>query len=281
MSRDLRVLICGNRGFLGGALERGLSAAGLSVSGADQGEVEEAVETFAPTALVWAAGSRGRDPELMRDQHVTAPLEALAQASSVDRMVYISTGELYGPQGVPFREQDAPRPQSVYARAKLEGEGALRAEAEGRDVALAVLRLPLAYGPTQRGPMFIPSLLESLLSGRPFSMTAGEQTRDFLYIDDVVSAIAAALGQRLDGVLNIGSGQETRLIDLARLVARAVGGGAEELLQIGAVPYRENEQMRYLLDGTAAREQLGFVPEVSLEQGIERCVRQWRGQGEG
>ncbi len=275
-----RVLICGNRGFIGGALERDLPAEGFAVAGADQGEVEQAIDAFAPTALVWAAGSRGADAELMQRQHVEAPLAALTR-SRVEQMVYISTGELYGPQAVPFCETTAPSPQSAYARAKLRGEEELAALADRRGVSLCRIRLPLAYGPTQRGPMFLPSLLESLLSRRPFPMTAGEQTRDYLYIDDLVSAIAEVLRQERRGVLNVGSDEETRLIDLARLAADLVGDGAEELLQVGAVPYRAAEQMRYVLDASLAREELGFEPKISLEAGVECCVRQRREQSEG
>lgn len=272
MTKPVQILVAGNRGFIGSHLQRGLSNAGHEVQGADRGEVEAALAAQPPQALIWAAGSRSADAAMMQAQHVDAPLAALT-AGPLERFIYLSTGEVYGPQTAPFSEELAPAPQSPYACAKVEGENRLAEAAARQGTKLTVFRISLAYGPGQQGPMFIPTLIEHLRRGAVLPMTAGEQTRDFIFIDDIVrvvqQVVASDLGSRL---YNLGSGEETRLIDLAKLVARAIGGNAEQLLDAGALPYRPAEQMRYLLDTARARDELHFEPSISLQEGIRRTV---------
>ena len=188
--------------------------------------------------------------------------------------MYLGSGEVYGPAEVPFREAQAPDPRSEYARAKLRGEAALAAAAAPAGVTLTVLRLAVVYGPGQGGAMLLPSLLASLRAGRRIPMTRGEQTRDFVHGDDVATAVLAALAPGAPGGLyNVGSSVETRVADAATQLARAVGGeAAVALLGLGDLPYREGEQMRYLLDGARARAALGFVPRVALADGLARLV---------
>lgn len=268
----MQILVAGNRGFLGSNLQRALLASGLQVHGADRGEVLRAIAATSPSILIWAAGSRSPDVAAMEEQHLYAPLEAL-RAASPERFIYLSTGEIYGPQAVPFDEQLEPNPRSPYAQIKLRAEGALTRSAADQGTTLIILRLAVAYGPGQRGRMFIPTLIDSLRRQLTFPMTPGEQTRDFLYIDDATDAVRRALNPTLDaGIFNIGSEEETRLLEAAHAIARALGQDRERLLEPGAVPYRPNEQMRYLLGISRARQVLGFSPHVSLEEGIRRCV---------
>lgn len=276
MTEPMQILVAGNRGFIGSHLQRGLTAAGHHVRGADRGEVEAALVAQPPQAIIWAAGSRSADAAAMQEQHVDAPWAALTASRGGEplaRFVYLSTGEVYGPQQVPFGETLTPAPQSPYALAKQAGERRLAEAAAAQGTSLTVLRISLAYGPGQQGTMFIPTLIDHLRRGEVLPMTPGEQTRDFIFIDDIVRVVERVLtlepGSRL---FNIGSGEETRLIDVAKLVARALGDETEQLLDPGALPYRPAEQMRYLLDISRAREALRFAPSISLQEGIRRTV---------
>jgi nucleoside-diphosphate-sugar epimerase len=258
----VRLGVAGGQGFIGARLVAGLDGVSLGRAG-----VEGAFDT-----IVWAAGRRAHDPAELEAAHVAAPLAALAHVEPGGRFVYLSSGEVYGPAEVPFRETQTPDPRSPYARAKVRGEAALAEAADRAGVTLTVLRLAVVYGPGQAGNMLLPTLFASLRAGRRFAMTAGDQTRDFVHVDDVVTASRAALAAP-GGTYNVGSGVETRVAELALAFARAVGGeAATALVGLGDLPYREDEQMRYLLDGTKARAALGFAAQVALADGLARLA---------
>jgi nucleoside-diphosphate-sugar epimerase len=135
----------------------------------------------------------------------------------------------------------------------------------------------VVYGPGQGGSMLLPSLVAALVARRRFAMTRGEQTRDFLYVDDLTALIARCLDDGAPaGTYNAGTGRETEVIAMARALADEVGRrrgfDAQPLLDAGALPYRDGEQMRYLLDPGAARERLGWSATTSLDDGIRATV---------
>ncbi len=180
---------------------------------------------------------------------------------------------MYGSQEAPFTESLPLKGESPYARAKVAGERALSERAQARGGALDILRLPIIYGPGQVGGMLVPSLVDSLLRGARFPMTSGEQTRDFLFVDDVCTLVQRCLAQGAPAsVFNASGGCEVSIRDAARAIARAVSREASALLDIGALPYREHEQMRYALDASRARQVLGWTPQVDFATGVERVV---------
>src|SRR3546814_11839271 len=96
---------------------------------------------------------------------------------------------------------------------------------------VCVLRPSVAYGPAQQEDMFLPALIHALLQGKRFPMTNGDQTRDYIYIDDLVEAIALAgvCPDTSGEVINIGSGKGTRINDVVKLVEQTEG--VNELVQ--------------------------------------------------
>ncbi len=260
-----RVGVAGGHGFIGARLVDALSGAEAFGRAGPSGSYD---------AVVWAAGHRSSDAAALEAEHVSAPLAALAHVRPGGRFVYLSSGEVYGPNAVPFREDQAPDPRSPYALAKLRGERALADAAADAGVMIAVLRLAVVYGPGQAGTMLLPTLLATLRAGRRFAMTPGEQTRDFVHVDDVVALVRAALVEAASaGLYNGGTGVESSIAEVARTLALLVGGeAAVALLGVGDMPYRENEQMRYLLDGTRARVALGWLPRVALADGLRRLA---------
>jgi nucleoside-diphosphate-sugar epimerase len=232
-------------------------------------------------AAVWAGGARSSDPAELEAGHVAGPLTALARLASGGRFVYLSSGQVYGRAEVPFRESTEPTASDPYSLAKLRGEAALARAAALSKIQLTILRLPVVYGPGQRGPMFVPSLIEHLVSGRRFAMSPGQQTRDLIFVADVAAGIRRALDADAPaGLYNLGSGVEVRLCDLARSIASACGTNAEKLLDIGAIPYRGDEQMRYVFDIRKIERELGFVPTVDLPDGLARTVAAARSEHE-
>jgi len=248
----VRVVVAGAAGFLGRAVVRAL--AGHDVVPIGRGEVAVG------DAFVWAAGRREADLAANRAVHVDAAVAA-ARASGASRVVYLSTGEVYGDAPVPWREDGPVQPRSAYARTKLDGEAAL-ADA-------VVLRIGVVYGPGQAPPMVLPSIVDAVRARRPIALTAGTQTRDFVFVDDVGDAIARALAAP-PGVINIGSGVETRVRDACELLGRLLG--APELLGFGARPLRDDDLARYVLDVTRARDILGWRASTPLAAGLARLV---------
>ena len=256
----MKVLVAGGRGFIGTATVRALSAAGHDPGILEAGDGVNFVNFGGWDALVWAAGGRRATLDENRAEHVDAPgavLAAMAATRVPSRLVYLSSGEAYGAQEVPFAEDAPLLGTSPYALAKIEGERTLAATCAARGVELTVLRPSVVFGPAQRGPMFLPSLLSALDAGERFAMTAGEQTRDMIHVDDVAAAIVAALGGP-PGTYNVSTGVELTLRDLA--ISIATRRNAVHLLDIGALPYRGNEQMRYVLDPSRAMASLGWRP---------------------
>jgi UDP-glucose 4-epimerase len=141
-----------------------------------------------------------------------------------------------------------------------------------------VLRPSLAYGPGQGNDMFLPDLIRTLLAGRRFTMSEGDQTRDYVYIDDLIEAIllASARPAAMGQVINISSGVPVPLKDVARLAARKIGPDAEGLLDLGSKDYRPNEIMEYVASHRLAEELLGWRPHTPLDDGLTTTVEYFR-----
>lgn len=255
----MHVAVAGAAGFIGRAAVRALRAAGHDVAELARGGAVPRAD-----ALVWAAGKREATFDANRAVHVDAAVATL-RASGATRVVYLSSGECYGDVPLPYRENGPVAGTSDYARAKLEGEKAVRSVTEG-----CALRLGVVYGPGQAPTMMIPQLVAALRAGIPFALTEGTQTRDFVFVEDVARAIVLAVEHdRLPPVINIGSGHEIAVRDAVREIARALGA-PESLLQFGAIAMRPDEARRYVLNVERAAAILGWHATTTLAEGASR-----------
>jgi len=202
----------------------------------------------------------------------TVTLMEATRDVGVRRVVFISSGAVYGDQGEqPLRETAIPNPRSPYAVSKLAAEYYVRTIGALWGIETVSLRVFNAYGPGQHLPPshapVIPNFLRQVLRGSSLVMHGdGTQTRDYVYVDDVVSAmIAAATAPGIDQmVINIGSGIETSVRDLVRLIIEVVGVKVEAL----ASPNTHPGVSRMCASIALAREKLGYTPRISLEQGL-------------
>jgi UDP-glucose 4-epimerase len=256
-----RVAVGGGRGFIGAAVCRALSAAGFDVVPFGR---EGAASLGHADTLVWAGGRREADLAANRAAHVDAPLAA-ARALAPRTIVYLSTGEIYGHAPVPFTEDGPIDPRTPYAIAKREGEVGLAAAAP----AVYLVRPAVVYGPGQPPRMLIPRVLAAVRAGQPIALTAGDQTRDFLHLDDLVELIVCCVADDPSpGLYNAGTGRETTVRAACLLLAR----DRASLLDFGALPPRPDDQLRYALDPTRAATRLGWRARVSLEDGLARLL---------
>ncbi len=198
-------------------------------------------------------------------------LEAMAK-SPPEAFVLASTGEVYGRQPAPFREDQPMRPETPYAVSKALAEVAGLAAFNRSGFPFVVARLAVVYGPGQATTMFVPQLVEAIVRGEPFEMTRGEQLRDLVYVQDVARALVALAGcEKAAGqVVNVGSGQGIRLSEVAETALRVAGKSVP--LRIGALPYRTGEVMDYRFAVDILTRLTGWTAEVSLEEGLRRTI---------
>jgi UDP-glucose 4-epimerase len=198
-------------------------------------------------------------------------MEAMRDAG-VQRVVFTSSGAVYGEQAEqPVREDQVPNPQSPYAVSKLAAEYYVRTIGALWGIETVILRIFNAYGPGQilppSHPPVVPRFLhQGLHGGSLVIFGGGGQTRDFVYVDDVVEAlvIAATVADVDRRVINVGTGRETSVNDLAALVARVIGREVDLLHS----PAESGGVSHLCADVSLARQLLDYEPGVDLAQGL-------------
>src|SRR4030042_5515168 len=194
----------------------------------------------------------------------------------VRRVIFISSGTIYGNQRLqPVRESNRPNPRSRYAVSKLAAEYYILTIGALWGIETVCLRVFNAYGPGQRLPLtnapVIPYCLRQALdNGTIVIHGRGEQTRDYVYIDDVVEAMVAASSvpdiNRM--IINVGSGKETSINDLVKKVMEITGAKPE----IVTNQSHDSGPSRMRADLAIAKKTLNFSPKYNLEQGILKTI---------
>lgn len=200
-----------------------------------------------------------------------AVMEAMRDAG-VSRVVLASSGAIYGEQPQqPVLEEMSPRPTSPYAVSKLAAEYYVNTIGDLWGIETVALRIFNAYGPGQAIPPshapVIPQFVQQALGkGSLIVHGDGKQTRDFVYIDDVVEAlITAATASGINReVINVGLGQETSVNELVRTIEQVAGCEIHSL----HVPTESGGVSRLVADLTLARHKLNYEPQVDLKAGL-------------
>jgi len=195
----------------------------------------------------------------------------------IRRVVLGSSGAIYGDQEAqPLSEGQAPRPQSPYAVSKLAAEYYIRSIGSLWGIETVSLRIFNAYGPGQQlppaHPPVIPYLLRQAVRGGTLVVNGdGSQTRDFVYLDDVMSGmVAAATAPNINGlVINIGCGLEVSVLDLARLVLQ-ITGSSSNLVTTAKV---SGGVSRMCANIALAEKRLNYHPSILLEDGLRLTLQ--------
>lgn len=310
--RNSRVLVTGAGGFIGFHLTKRLLAEGAEVHiirpeceenirlELIQGQVRSHVADLRDLdALVKITGdirpnkifhlaaevNADRSPELlprMMAVNFQGTVNILSALEKLEYDCFINTGtcEEYGDNTAPFVETQRERPVSPYSFSKVAATHYCQMlhRTEGKPV--ITLRPFLTYGPYQTGPMLVPDLIGHCLRNDELPMTGGEQTREFNYVGDIVegylkaSTTEVAVGE----VINLGNGIEYKIKDVVEKVIKACGSKTKP--QLGAIPYRAGEAMRFYCSARKAHDLLGWQSEVSLEEGLATTV-EWNKGREG
>jgi UDP-glucose 4-epimerase len=239
-----------------------------------EGIFHEAAQVSVPASI--------RDPVLSYRVNVMGTLQVLegARAAKVRKVVFAASSAAYGDDPeLPKVESMLPRPLSPYASGKLAGESLLSAWGRAYGLGTVSLRYFNVYGPGQRDDSpysgVIALFARAVLAARaPTIFGDGEQSRDFVYVDDVVGANLLAMERTLEPgtVLNVGTGRRVTINELYRRLARLAGFGGEPRRE----PPRAGDVPHSLASIEKARTLLGFVPGVELDEGLRRTLDWYR-----
>jgi len=217
------------------------------------------------------------DPRRAYEVNVLGTLTLLeaARKAGARRAVLASSCAVYGDLGRPAAEEDELLPRSPYAESKRAMEGVARLYSEGLGLPTVSLRFFNVYGPRQSPhseyAAVIPLFIAALLAGQPLDIHGdGMQTRDFVFVSDVVAAcLAAAETDTPPGqVFNIGSGRSVTVLDLAQRLQGYFPGAPAP--QHG--PARPGDIQSSTADLTRSRRALGYRPQVDLQEGLAATV---------
>jgi UDP-glucose 4-epimerase len=300
----MRFLITGAAGFLGSALANRLVLEGHTVLGVDdlstgdpkalnsavqftRGDVNDrpklwtlmqgvdCVYHLAARVIVPESVLYPREYNQVNVGGTVTLMEAMRDVG-VRRVVFISSGTVYGNQSIqPVKENAVPNPRTPYAVSKLAAEYYTKTIGALWGIETVCLRVFNAYGPGQHHPPVhtpvIPNfLLQAWENGTIVIHGNGDQTRDYVYVDDVVNAmVAASVAPEVNTLtINVGSGSEVSVRELARMVAEVTGGKPEVVYN----PRNEGGLSRLCADLTLAREKLNYEPKTALLEGLKTTL---------
>jgi nucleoside-diphosphate-sugar epimerase len=302
----LKTLVTGGAGFIGSAIAKHLVAEGADVrvvdnlstgfienvpKGAEFLQVDlrnlddarracEDVEVVFHQGAIRSVPRSVDDPFLSNESNVSGTLNVLAAAgdAGVRRVIYASSSSVYGDrEGEVNKEYMVPDPRSPYAVSKLAGEYYCRAWTHLGRVSTVSLRYFNVFGPGQhpesKYAAVFPAFISALLSDKaPEVHWDGEQSRDFSYIDDVVSAnvLAAQADSRVDGaIFNIGGGHPKTVHEVLKSVSDAVGKWIDPVY----TEKRPGDVRHTRADISRANELLGWEPRADWDDSVRATVR--------
>lgn len=303
-----RILVTGGAGFIGSHVADAALAAGHEVAVVDNlstgrrefvppaahfypydikaRETFDLIVTWRPRVLIHHAAQMSvrlsvADPVFDAQENIFGSLnlfQAAAQAG-VEKIIFASTGgAIYGDEApIPARETDRANPECPYGVAKLAIEHYLHFYHRQFGIIPVSLRYANVYGPRQNGlgeAGVVAIFIEKFLAGRqPLINGDGLQTRDFVYVSDIVAANLRALDHPEPGIFNIGTGRETDILTIYLKLQQFIGS------PLGPVhgPAKPGEQRRSALDAGLAREKLGWRPQVDLDAGLSQTVAAFKG----
>jgi UDP-glucose 4-epimerase len=300
----MKTLITGAAGFLGSALANRLAGEGHQVVAIDDLSTGSE-EALAPEVLFTRGDVMDRPKLWTLLQDVECVFHLAARVSvqesilypreynatnvggtvsvmeamrdvGVKRVVFASSGAVYGEQHEqPLREELTPAPDSPYAVSKLSGEYYVETIGRLWGIETVTLRIFNAYGPGQHLPPSHPPVIANFLKqavqeGTIVIHNSGHQTRDYVYVEDVVRALTAAgTAEGVDGkIINIGSGTEVSVKELADLVLSVTGDRAEVIHN----PHDSGGVKRMRADLSRAEKLLDYRPQVPLAEGLKRTL---------
>ncbi len=246
----------------------------MDVAELSERELEGVGVVFHQAAQAGVRKSWGKSFDAYTHNNILATQKLLEVCRSIplERFVYASSSSVYGEVAeLPVSEKAYPQPVSPYGVSKLAGEHLGNLYYYNYDVPVVSLRYFTVYGPGQRPDMAFNIFIRSLLEDRPLYVFGnGEQTRDFTYIDDAVTAnLAAADVTGVEGkIFNVGGGSQVTVNQIIAILEEIT----ERKARVEFQPPQKGDPRHTFADTSSARHLLGFVPRVDLRYGLQRQV---------
>jgi len=289
------ILVTGVTGFIGKHLVKRLLSSGYEVLGLSRKQIisrdrrfralkfdirdrhlfknlkEYSNEIEAVIHLAAWIPKRGILPDFrqLMDANVYATLNLLEYVTEncKSRFIYASSASVYGHyKTLPVAETHPLRPHGFYPISKLFGEF-LCEEFRENGMQVIALRISAPYGPGYSNETVIPIFLNRGLKCEDITVFGkGIRSQDFIYIEDVIEGLMAALASKETGICNLASGQETTMLALAQSILNVIPNSTSRIL-LGTKPDPQ-ESYRMCLDIATIREKLGFTPGYSLMEGL-------------
>jgi dTDP-glucose 4,6-dehydratase len=193
----------------------------------------------------------------------------------VERVVHTSTSEVYGTaQVVPISEAHPLQGQSPYSASKIGADKLAESFYCAYGLPVITVRPFNTYGPRQSARAVIPTIITQALVSDQIHLGNLETTRDFTYVSDTVSGFikAAEANDGLVQAINLGTGSEIRIGDLAELVIKKVNRSVKLDIDQQRLRPKQSEVLRLLSDNSLAREKLGWQPQVTLDEGLDLTI---------
>jgi nucleoside-diphosphate-sugar epimerase len=167
-------------------------------------------------------------------------------------------------------------PQTLYGVCKNSLQSLLDAFGKQTGISTAWGRIFFAYGPHEYGDRLVPSVIRSLLQGKPARCSHGNQIRDFIAVQDVADAFVTLLESPVSGAINIASGHPVSLKDIIYQIAEILGGSS--LIELGVIPTSANDPPLLVADIRRLQQELFWQPKLTLTQGLHETITWWKTQ---
>lgn len=288
------VLVTGGSGYLGKELVIKLKSAGYQVytisknaietdtdlcfSLSDEEKLIKTVSAIKPNVVFHLAANinRNRDSNLysgLIEDNVIGTLNLLNSLKDFHcNLIYTSTGEVYGNNCSPFNEEMIPDPVSPYSSTKLMAEELIRTFCKTSNINYTIFRLFNFYGSDMPEHFFISQMVNTLLRKENFKMTAGEQVRDFIHINDLTDALMKSVcrNELFNDIFNLCSGKNITIKEIANMVVNIIGTDAE--IDAENLPYRENEIMEMLGNPDKLISKIGDLAVTDFNSGLTEYI---------
>ncbi len=236
--------------------------------------LKDVTHVFHLAAQAGVRKSWGRDFRTYTENNIEASQVLLESCVGlpVQRIVYASSSSIYGDNAsIPMREDALPQPVSPYGVTKLAAEQLCYLYHVNHGVPTTSVRYFTVYGPRQRPDMGFHRFIRAVIDRRPITLYGdGEQTRDFTFVKDAVAATMAAGDRGVPGrAYNVGGGSRVSINHVLDIIGRVAG----RTLDVRREPTQKGDMRDTFADTALAKADLGFAPQVSLEEGIEAEYR--------
>jgi len=235
------------------------------------------IRSFTPEMVFhlgwYGVGNRYRDDPAQVSQNLYGSLNLveIAAKAGCQRWLGLGSQAEYGRYDNVITEDLPPQPTTLYGIAKLSVCLLSRKLCEAYGIGFTWLRLFSPYGPTDTPQWMIPYTILTLLKKQKPALTSGEQRWDYLYVEDVATAIwQAASHPTAQGIFNLGSGEAHTVHSIVECIRDLIDPDLP--LGFGEVPYRPDQIMHLQADISHLRQATGWSPQVSLDEGLRRTV---------